>query len=81
MHAFPGESAAFRLQAGLMSVVLGNLASFIISHQAYSGDPTSVCLVLFCLGIAFALPEVLLPKRTAAGNRPQYVPALTSPSN
>jgi hypothetical protein len=66
LRSFPGETMAFRLQAGMMSVVLGNLASFIISHQAYSGDPTSVCLVLFCLGIVFALPEALKGRAGAA---------------
>jgi hypothetical protein len=74
LRTFPGESSSFRLQAGLMSVVLGNVASFIISHQAYSGDPASICLVLFCLGIVFALPEVLLPSRPSAAPRGQMVP-------
>jgi hypothetical protein len=71
LRAFPPESTAFRLQAGLMSVVAGNVASFIVSHQAYSGDPTSVCLVLFCLGSVLALPGVL-----AAGQPVARTPSL-----
>ncbi len=65
LRVLPPQSHVFRLQVGLMSVVAGNLASFIISHQAYSGDPTSVCLVLLCLGSALALPEVAMAGRPA----------------
>ncbi len=65
------DSPALPLQVGLMSVVVGNLASFIISHQAYSGDPTSVCLVLLCMGSALSLPEVAMAGRPAS--RPRII--------
>lgn len=46
------------LQLLLLSVVVANLASFLISHQQYSGDPPSALLVLFVLGMALSLPAI-----------------------
>lgn len=43
------------LQLMLFSVVVANLASFIISHQQYSGDPPSALIVLLVLGMALAV--------------------------
>jgi len=59
-----GRIPVLRLQTGLLSLVIANLASFVISHQAYSGDPSSVCIVLLCVGIVLFLPArrpTLLP--------------------
>lgn len=42
----------------LLSSVVANLASFMISHQQYSGDPPSALLVLFVLGMALSLPTI-----------------------
>jgi hypothetical protein len=61
------ESQEFRLKAGLAAVLAGNAASFLISHQAYSGDPTSICLVLFCLGAFFGVATQ--PVHRKAGRR------------
>lgn len=52
-----GGRAAF-LQLMLLAVVVANGASFIISHQQYSGDPASALLVLFVLGMALACPRL-----------------------
>lgn len=46
------------LQSALLAVVVANLASFIISHQQYSGDPPSALIVLFVLGMALSLPTI-----------------------
>jgi hypothetical protein len=46
------------LQLLLYSIVVANLASFIISHQQYSGDPPSALLVLFVMGMALSLPTI-----------------------
>lgn len=43
-------------QALLMGVVVGNLGSYLISHQNFSGDPASSFLVLVFLGAAIGLP-------------------------
>ncbi len=56
--------AAARFQAGMFSVVVANAASFIVSHQAYSGDPSSVCFVLLCLGFAFRVSAHGMPRHT-----------------
>jgi hypothetical protein len=63
LRAIPLESATSRVQVGLIGVVAGNVASFMVSHQAYSGDPTSVCLVLLCLGSVLAMPVRELARR------------------
>lgn len=53
----PPGTPLFRLEVSLICILLANLASFIISHQAYSGDPSSICIVLICLGAALSLPS------------------------
>ncbi|MBS0201596.1 MAG: hypothetical protein JSS49_01765 [Planctomycetes bacterium] len=50
--------AARQLQFGILGVVAANAGSFIVSHQAYSGDPSTVLIVGFCLGIALGMPRV-----------------------
>lgn len=47
------------LQLMLLAVVAGNLASFAISHQHYSGDPPSALIVLMVLGMALAVPRMV----------------------
>jgi hypothetical protein len=53
------------LQASLIGVLAGNGASFVISHQAYSGDPSSIAIVSLCFGFVLAIPCVDLKHRTA----------------
>jgi hypothetical protein len=43
------------LQIALLSMLCGNIASFCISHQQYSGDPSSALLVLLLLGMALGI--------------------------
>ncbi len=43
------------LQIALLSMLCGNIASFCISHQQYSGDPSSSLLVLLLLGMALGI--------------------------
>ena len=47
------------LHALLLSICLADLASFIVSHQHFSGDPSSGVLVLMLLGMAISLPSHL----------------------
>lgn len=44
------------LLSGLIGVVAANAASFIISHQAYSGDPCTILFVSMLLGIVLSAP-------------------------
>ena len=60
------------LQLGLFSIVAGNLASFMISHQQYSGDPVNALFVTLILGMAFAVPNL-----QQIGSQTQPVAALT----
>jgi hypothetical protein len=57
-----------RLQACLAGIVLANGASFAISHQAYSGDPSTVMLVAMCLGLLLSGPVLAsrAPRRAPA---------------
>ena len=57
IDAIPNGHPVLPLQFGMYGVVAANLASFVISHQAYSGDPSAVLIVGFCLGIGLGLPR------------------------
>ena len=49
----PG-SLAHSLQIALVGFVVANIASFMVSHQIYTGDPNAVLFVTFTLGIAWS---------------------------
>ena len=49
------------LLAGLVAILISNMASFIISHQAYSSDPTIVLFLGFFAGIIFSVPSKTQP--------------------
>jgi len=55
--AIPAGHPVSSLQYSFASVVAANLASFSVSHQAYSGDPSTVLIVGFCIGIILGLPR------------------------
>jgi hypothetical protein len=52
----PIRAPHFHLQIGLASVLVANAACFLVSHQAFSGDPWNMGTVLFCLGLALSFP-------------------------
>jgi hypothetical protein len=56
-QAIPYGHPVGRLQIGFCGVVAANLASFAVSHQAYSGDPSTVLFVGFCVGLILGLPR------------------------
>lgn len=45
------------LMGGLFGVILANGASFVISHQAYSGDPCAILLVASLIGVVLSAPS------------------------
>jgi hypothetical protein len=45
------------LQYALLGAFLANIASFLASHQAYSGDPSSIAIACCCLGFVLAMPH------------------------
>lgn len=52
----PARSSNGFLHLCLFGIVVGNMASFAISHQQYSGDPCSALFVVTLLGAMLALP-------------------------
>lgn len=53
------------IQLGLISVIAGDIASYAISHQQFSGDPVNGLLVTFVAGMALAL-TIISRKNQAA---------------
>jgi hypothetical protein len=54
----PADDALQVLQFGLVGVVAGNIASFIISHQQYSGDPVAGLIATMMAGMVLGLTRV-----------------------
>ncbi len=78
------------LQYGLLAVFGANLASFIVSHQAYSGDLSSIAIACLCLGFVMAMPHFEVrgscKQVVKAGQRrpvavPCWFPARHTPDN
>lgn len=57
----PRSEGIMGLLAGLTAILISNIASFMISHQAYSGDPTIVLLVGMFIGIILSAPRRSAP--------------------
>ncbi len=58
LRLIPAQHPLALTQIGVLAIVLGNGASFMISHQQYSGDPGSAILVLMMLGMVLGIPRV-----------------------
>jgi hypothetical protein len=54
----PRESSVRDLQLLLISVVAGDLASFIVAHQHFSGDPVSALIVTLLAGSVLGAPRI-----------------------
>ena len=54
------------LQMGLAGVIAASIASFVISHQAFSGDPCSMLFVAFLLGVMLSGPLVVARETIAS---------------
>jgi hypothetical protein len=55
------------LQIGLAAVIAASAASFVISHQAFSGDPCAILFVSFLLGVFWSGPAQVMRKQLAVG--------------
>ncbi|HEY3964460.1 MAG TPA: hypothetical protein VGM05_07860 [Planctomycetaceae bacterium] len=68
----PVLSHVHEIQIGLVAIIAASAASFIISHQAFSGDPCALLLVSLLFGVLLSGPiQVVLAmmayeRRTAA---------------
>jgi hypothetical protein len=58
IKTIPPDHSLQVLQFGLASVVVGNAASFVISHQQYSGDPVSGLMAMMMAGIVLGLARM-----------------------
>ena len=54
----PRESSVRDLQLLLLSVAVGDLASFVMAHQHFSGDPVSALVVTVLAGSVLGAPRV-----------------------
>jgi hypothetical protein len=73
LKVVPPDSRIAEMQLGLAGVGAASAASFVISHQAFSGDPCSMLLVAFLVGVMLSGPIQVVRARIAAR---QYEPAL-----
>ena len=60
MRLLPNTSTQILLQLGLVGVVVGDAASYAISHQQFSGDPVSALIVTIMIGMVLGLPGLTL---------------------
>jgi len=54
MRTSVAGSSAHSLQIAMLGFVVANIASFMVSHQIYTGDPNAVLFVTFTLGVAWS---------------------------
>jgi hypothetical protein len=57
MRWVPRSARFARIQLALGACLAANAASFVISHQQYSGDPVSSLMVLLMLGMVLSFPR------------------------
>lgn len=72
LRMVPGESPIRELQTGMLAVIVANAASFAVSHQAYSGDPSSLLFVSLLLGVLYAGPIQLIREYVAKQRYAEY---------
>lgn len=65
------QHRTYMIVAGLAAIACANAASFVVSHQAYSGDPSSTLIASMCLGMLLAGPRFALQSPDPERQRPQ----------
>jgi hypothetical protein len=65
LRSVPPDNRIADLQMGLAGIVAASAASFVISHQAFSGDPCSMLFVAFLLGVMLSAPLQVLRETIA----------------
>jgi hypothetical protein len=56
IKSLPFDSRASAIQFDFLGLVGANAASFVVSHQAYSGDPSAIAIASLSLGYVLAIP-------------------------
>lgn len=74
----PPWSSVQALQVGALAVVVGDMASAIISHQQFSGDPVSALIVMMLSGVALGAPRIFAASRNSP-RRPAHEPLPHAP--
>ncbi|MFO1095500.1 MAG: hypothetical protein U0992_19680 [Planctomycetaceae bacterium] len=70
----PPHTSVQMLQVGTLSIVFGDLASAIISHQQFSGDPVSGLLVTMFAGATLGAPRIYAASRARRARQPSPEP-------
>lgn len=72
LQLVPRDSIVRDLQILLLGVVAGDLASFVVAHQHFSGDPVSALIVTLMGGAVLGAPRAwAIQNRHADGDREQ----------
>jgi hypothetical protein len=74
LRSVPIWSSVQLLQIGLMGVVLGDAASFIISHQQFSGDIVNGLIVTLLAGFVLAGPRIFAAEQSRRHPEPWLDP-------
>ena len=56
LRLLPPVSSQILFQLGLVGIVVGDAASYAISHQQFSGDPVSALIVTMLVGMILGIP-------------------------
>jgi hypothetical protein len=75
----PPRSSVQALQVGALGIVFGDLASAIISHQQFSGDPVSGLIVTMMAGVSLGAPRIWAASRNSRP-APAHQATLRQPS-
>ncbi|MDP1797017.1 MAG: hypothetical protein Q8K78_06030, partial [Planctomycetaceae bacterium] len=67
LNLVPRESQVRDLQLLLLGVVAGDLASFVVAHQHFSGDPVSALIVTLIGGAVLGAPRTWAIGHTSGG--------------
>ncbi len=66
LRGLPKRSREILMQLALVAVIASDAASFVISHQQFSGDPVNALLVTLMLGMVLKFPTVNSPPAQAS---------------
>lgn len=69
----PSGTAVRELQIGMIGVVLATGASFIVSHQAFSGDPCALLFAAFLFGVMLSGPIQIMWQLAAVEERHAFI--------
>ena len=65
----PVYSPVHEIQIGMVAIVTASIASFVVSHQAFSGDPCALLFVSLLYGVLLSGPIQVVRDRMAAEQR------------